>query len=75
MTYNEIVQVIESLPAQMSDVRAKRGLSIRAAAEEAGLAHMTWYHIETGNVTPAVDKVVAILRWLDGQPDYALERS
>lgn len=72
MTYNEIVQVIESLPAQMADVRAKRGLSIRAAAEEANLAHMTWYHIENGDVSPAADKVVAILQWLDRQPDYVL---
>lgn len=71
MTYNEAAEMLEKLPALMAEVRAHRGISVRAAAEEAGLPFTTWYHIECGDVSPSSDKVVPILRWLEVQPEYA----
>lgn len=62
--YAELVGVIESVPLLLREARRARGLSLRAAAAQIGIAPATVCRIEAGTDC-ALSNAVAVLRWLD----------
>lgn len=63
-TYSDLAQVILDLPVILASARRARGLSIRAAAKEAGMSFSSFSRVEKGaGFTESV--LVAVLQWLD----------
>lgn len=63
-SYADLAQVIENLPLLVRENRRRRGLSLRASADEIGCGFTTLMRIEDGagfNSRITVD----LLRWLD----------
>lgn len=52
------------LPEMLRDVRRRRGLSIRAAAERCDVPRTTWAAWESGRAAPPADRLDAVLREL-----------
>lgn len=63
-SYSELADVIANLPMLIKEARRARGLSIRGAARELGLAGATVVRIERGEGYVTYN-LVAVLRWLD----------
>ncbi len=63
--YGELAAVIDNLPLLVREARRARGLSLRAAGEQVGLAYTVLARVENGQHTMQAHSVAAILRWLD----------
>jgi transcriptional regulator with XRE-family HTH domain len=66
-TYAELAAVLDSLPLLMREKRRKDRLSVRAAAEQAGVSFMTFSRWERGDTGRNVSAVAEMLRWLDAE--------
>lgn len=63
-TYSDVAQVIDDLPVILASARRARGLSVRAAAKEAGMSFSSFSRVEKGaGFTASV--LTGLLRWLD----------
>ncbi len=63
-SYSDLTHVLTSLPLLLREARRARGLSLRAAASEAGVSFTTLTRIEHGE-DAVLSNVVPVLRWLD----------
>lgn len=63
-TYTPVIETIETLPLAVRERRRARGIPIRIAAEEMGVAYSTVHRLESGQECNA-GTVLAALRWLD----------
>jgi transcriptional regulator with XRE-family HTH domain len=50
--------------ARLRECRQRRGLSVRALAERAGVSHVTVVRIETGRLSPTVSMLEKLARAL-----------
>lgn len=65
---------MDELAEALAQQRAQRGLSLRAAAREAGVSTGTYYGAEQGRAVRA-PTLFALMSWLDAPADeYVLER-
>lgn len=60
--------VLEELPSTMLSARDARRLTTTEAAEACGITQTTYWRIENNKVDPSLSSVIAILRWLGGDP-------
>ena len=63
-TYTELAQIVDSLPLICRETRRARGLSLRAVANETGIALTTIMRFENGEGS-TLTTLTAIMRWLD----------
>lgn len=63
-TYRELAQIITDLPLIVRSARRARGLSLRAAAKEAGMSFSSLTRLENG-AGSTVSVLIAVLQWLD----------
>lgn len=56
----------KDLAKRLKAARVESGLSVRAAAEEIGIGHMTLFRIESGTVKPDYYTRRNINQWLKG---------
>lgn len=63
-TYGELVDVIDLLPRLLREIRRLRGLSLRDAADEIGVAFNSLSRFERGQDI-LLSNAVSVLRWLD----------
>lgn len=66
-TYAELVDVLDLLPRLLREIRRLRGLSLRAAADEIGVAFNSLSRFERGQDV-LLSNAVAVLKWLDQPP-------
>ena len=52
----------ESQRDKLRSAREHRGLSLRQAADKAGICHSAWSHIETGRNSGSVDTIKAMAK-------------
>lgn len=77
-SFAELAQALDDLPVILRAARRMRGLSLRAAAAEIGVATSTMNRIEDGHQYHT-DGLRAVLRWLDDagrnvpEPQIALD--
>lgn len=69
-SYNELADLLTSLPLLLREARRQRRLSQRAAAEQLGCSFSTVSRIEAGEDC-ALSNAVAVLKWIAGQPAEA----
>lgn len=62
---------LSDLPRLLRQERTRRGLSYRAAADEAGVDHVTWYAYENDQKDTTTAKATALLTWLAQSPHRA----
>lgn len=62
-SYGELVRVMECLPMLVRETRRRRGLSLRAAAKDAGVGFNTLTRFEQGDDV-VLSNAVALLRWV-----------
>lgn len=62
--YDELADVLANLPLLVREARRARGLSLRAAAKEIGVAFSTITRLEHGEDV-VLSNAVVVLRWLD----------
>lgn len=67
MTYSDLADVLERLPALLQQERQSRGLNMRAAAAQIGVSQPTICHVEAGGGA-SLWTAVSVLRWLDARP-------
>lgn len=65
-TYSELAEILTNLPLLVRERRRGDRLSLRAAAEQAGIGFNSLYRFEKGHDVNG-DNLAAILRWLDRQ--------
>jgi transcriptional regulator with XRE-family HTH domain len=63
--YGELADVLKHLPVLVRENRRRRGLSLRAAAQEAGVSFSTVARAESGEDC-ALSSAIALLNWLGG---------
>lgn len=68
----DVIAVLEGLGVAVRTVRLMRGLSLRAAADEAGVSFSTLTRIEQGE-DHRVTSAIPLLRWIAAPPDYQPE--
>jgi transcriptional regulator with XRE-family HTH domain len=61
--YRELAAIVDTIPVLMRGARRARGLSLRAAAKELGMANSTLYRIEQGEDYSS-RSLPSMLRWL-----------
>lgn len=61
---NAAADLLEEIQSLASEARTRRGLSLRAAAEQIGMSWTTLHHVETGEHRPRADIAAKLLRWL-----------
>jgi transcriptional regulator with XRE-family HTH domain len=66
-SYQELADVLKTLPLLLREARRARGLSQRATAEQIGMSFATVSRIEEGR-DGMVSNAVAVLAWLDQTP-------
>lgn len=65
-SYDELIEVITNLRFLVREKRRRERLSIRSAAEQAGLSvHSTVYRFERGH-SVHTDTLVPLIRWVAG---------
>jgi len=64
MTYADVVQVLDSLPLILREARRERGLSQRAACQEAGMNVLAFQRAEKGDPM-TITSARSFLLWLD----------
>lgn len=62
--YGELADVLGLLPLLVREARRARGLTIRAAADEVGLAHSSLHRIEQGEDC-RLSSALLVLAWLE----------
>lgn len=67
LSYGQVHNVVAHLPMVVRNVRSRRSLSYRQAADEIGVAHTTLFRLELGREHVSVGSVLLILAWLDRQ--------
>lgn len=65
-TYGEMAEILDDIPTIVKAHRRERGLSLRAASEEIGIAFGTLQKIERGNISFGIGSLKLILEWLNG---------
>lgn len=65
-TYSTMAMTLDELPEAISNARARRGLSLRDAAAEAGVAFSTLHRMEQGREYTS-GSLHAVLLWLGDQ--------
>ena len=64
-SYDELIDVLESLPVLVREKRRRLGLSIRAAAREAGIPFSSLDRFERRQTAPDLMRtVLPLLRWV-----------
>jgi transcriptional regulator with XRE-family HTH domain len=58
------IGVLNALPVLMAHERERRGLSLREAAQQIGVGHVTLWQYEQGKRDVTVRKAVRFLTWL-----------
>jgi hypothetical protein len=66
-SYAEVIDILERLPLLVREARRRRGLSLRAAARDAGVGFANISRCENGEGMH-LSTVVPLLRWV-GTPD------
>jgi transcriptional regulator with XRE-family HTH domain len=61
--YDEVIQLIESLPVMVRETRRRRQMSLREAAVSAGCSFSTISRIEQGKGTASLESFVVLLKW------------
>jgi transcriptional regulator with XRE-family HTH domain len=61
--YGEILAVLDALPLIIREARRRKGLSLRRAADEAGVAASTMMRVEEGVLDCRLDSAKSLLRW------------
>ncbi len=61
--YSELIGVVEALPLLVRETRRRKGLSLRAAAQEIGVSFATVARAENGEDL-VLSCAVALLRWV-----------
>lgn len=56
---------LEAFGADVRKVRKEKGLSLRAASDEVGIAFNTFYRIEVSLKTPSVENAARVAMWAD----------
>ena len=69
MSYWATIEALEWLPALVRVERLRRGLSLRTAAAEIGYTYADLCRFENGSKDVRVSTAVAMLRWLDADPE------
>jgi len=67
-SYTDIARQLERLPDLVRDARRARQLSLRVAAEQAGLSFTTLSRVENGGDCSLANAML-ILLWLDQRPE------
>lgn len=62
-SYSELADVLANLPVLVRENRRRRGLSLRAAAQEAGVSFSTIARTESGDDC-ALSSAIALINWL-----------
>lgn len=65
-TYEELAQVVDSLPMLVREKRRREGLSLRGAAKQIGCAFSTLDRFERGDQGWNGRLLADLLRWLGG---------
>jgi hypothetical protein len=71
-SYEELVQVLASLPLLLRETRRARRLSVRAAAKQIECSFATVSRIEAGEDC-VLSNAVSVLRWLGETPRTVAE--
>lgn len=61
--FDDVIEILESLPAIIRETRRRKNLSVRAAAAELKVAHASLLNWERYTQAPSVDMAVRILKW------------
>ncbi|GIV60062.1 helix-turn-helix domain-containing protein [Rhodocaloribacter litoris] len=61
-----------SIPARIKQARRRRGLSLRAVAERAGISHVAVSKYEKGELTPDSQMLIRLAQALEVKPSYLL---
>lgn len=67
LSYREVHNVVAHLPIVLRNVRARRDLSLRDAADEIGISYTSLWRFERGNQSLDVGSVLLLITWLDGE--------
>ncbi len=62
-TYGSVLDTLDALPTALREARRARGIGIREAATQVGVAPVTIQRMEAGQGVH-LDSVRAVLRWL-----------
>ncbi len=69
MAYDELIEVLTNLRFLVRETRRRRGLSIRATADQLGLSHTVLSRLEDG-AGIQLSTAITLLRWV-AAPDSA----
>lgn len=64
-SYAELIELLDYLPVLVRETRRRKGLSVRAAAQQAGISFATLARAEQGEDLRR-STFVALLRWVGG---------
>ena len=67
--FADVAVVLDALPDLLAREREARGLSLREAAAQVGMGHVTLWQYELGKRDLTVKKAARLLRWLAAVPD------
>lgn len=62
---HQVRLVLEDLPRLVAEARQLRGLTLRAAADRAGVAVSWFWKVERGEGNPGLRVVIRILEWIE----------
>lgn len=62
--YDGLLQVLADLPVICRETRRRKGLSLRAAAQQAAVSFSTLDRMERGDTGANLTSIVAILKWV-----------
>lgn len=71
----DVIDLLETLPTTVKELRTVRGLSLRRAAEEIGIGHITLHYFETGERRSELLTAIIILEWIEKHVARELEIS
>lgn len=67
LSYRDVHNAVAHTPIVVRNVRSRRNLGLREAADEIGISHSTLWRFEQGRDHVDAGTVLRILAWLDAQ--------